>query len=199
MAKNTMKFLGKCALILLSGSLIGTLWLTLAFMVPVNSETAEATYTILEDEGWYPASPILSRSLDTYFHSHLPGVLDNGTDTIMLRTALDTSDGNPLVRAMNMYCTYLHGNYSRYWHGYVAVLRPLLHFFDYSEIRILNCFGQLLLVFALMHLVVRKKGWVWGLLMFTSYFLLMPLAMPLSLQFTWVFYIGAIGCFILLK
>ncbi len=199
MTKKTFRLLGKCTLLLLVGSLIGTLLLTLAFMVPVNQENAAASYQVLNDEGWYPLAPILSQSLDTYFHSHFPGVLDNGTDSIMLYTAMDNSEDNPFIRAMNMYCTYLNLNYSRYWHGYVAILRPLLFFFDFSEIRILNCLGQLLLVIFLVSYVARKKGWVFGLLMFTSYFLLMPIAMPLSLQFTWVFYIAAISCLILLK
>lgn len=199
MMKKICNLFEKCALLLLGGSILGTLLLTLAFLVPVNEENAAASYQILNDEGWYPAAPILTQSLDAYFHSYLPGVLDNGTDSIMLHTAMDTSEGNPLTRAMNMYCTYLHINYSRYWHGYVAILRPLLYFFDFSEIRILNCLGQLLVLMLLTVLIVRKRGWVYGLLMLTSYFLLMPVAMPLSLQFTWVFYIAAVSCLVLLK
>ena len=36
---------------------------------------------------------------------------------------------NPLLRALNM------NGYGRYWHGYDIVLRPLLMFFDYAQIR----------------------------------------------------------------
>lgn len=39
----------------------------------------------------------------------------------------------------------------------------------------------------------------YALLLMTSYLLLMPLALAMSLQFTWVFYIGAGGCLALIK
>lgn len=39
---------------------------------------------------------------------------------------------NPLKEALNA------NGYTRYWHGYQVVLRPLLMFFDYTQIRIFN-------------------------------------------------------------
>ncbi|MDE5891874.1 MAG: hypothetical protein K2H45_03005, partial [Acetatifactor sp.] len=109
------------------GVLLGALLLSMAFCFPVREDYAAASYAVLDKEGWYPAAPIMSRSLDTYFHSLLPGVLDNNTDSIMLYTALDQSEGNVLTRAMNMYNAYMQKNYSYYWHGYVIILRPLLY------------------------------------------------------------------------
>ncbi|MCM1410017.1 MAG: hypothetical protein NC305_05665 [Lachnospiraceae bacterium] len=166
---------------------MGGILLTLAFFIPVNTTNQSVSYNILESEGWYPAIPMVSASYDTYFHSYLPGVLDGGTDSLMLMIALEPRTTNALHAAMNM------GGYDYYWHGYVTLLRPLLFFFDYGEIRVLNSVGQLLLVFCLSLILWRKKGIQYAMLELTSYFLLMAMAMPFSLQYSWVFYI-AMGC-----
>lgn len=194
---------GKCPLalgmlaLLAGGVLLGTLLLSLAFCFPVKEENAAASYEVLNKEGWYPAAPIMSQSMDTYFHSLLPGVLDNNTDSIMLYTALDQSEGNVLARAMNMYNGYMQKNYSYYWHGYVILLRPLLYCMDYSDLRLLNCAVQLLLLVVLAHEVWKRKGMPYALAALSSYVLLMPIAMALSLQFTWVFYVAMGGALLL--
>lgn len=184
-------------LVLAAGALLGALLLTITFFVPVNEDHASATYAVLDKEGWYPAAPIMSQSQETYFTSFLPGVLDNNTDSIMLYTALDQSEGSRLTRAMNMYNAYTRVNYSYYWHGYVILLRPLLYFMDYSDLRLLNGILQLLLLIVLAHQVWKRKGLPYALAALTSYALLMPVAMALSLQFTWVFYIAMGGTLLL--
>lgn len=158
--------------------------LVLAFMIPVNENNKAVSLTIMEEEGWYPAVPIVSKSLDTYFHSYLPGVLDNSTDSIMVGNAVNVPKKNVLRAAMDM------NDYSRYWHGYVSVLRPLLAIFDYWEIRVINALGQFFIEVLLFLLIYQKIGIKYALLELTSYCLLMPLAMPFSLQFSWVFYIA---------
>lgn len=192
--KHILKVLG----LILGGSLAGALLLALVFMMPVNVGNKVETFGLLEEEGWYPATPMHKQAYAEYFHSYLPGVMDNNTDAIMLSTAMDENAGNPLVRAMNMFNDYLGIDYGRYWHGYVSVLRPMLYFFDYAEIRILNGILQILIMFLLMHHVWQKKGMRYALLMLTSYVLLMPLAMAVSLQFSWIFYVGTLACLTLL-
>lgn len=85
---------------------------------------------------------------------------DNITDATMLNIAVYPGEGNVLERAMlaerpvyedcNGVATeelkrYMDGDtgyaiqeYSRYWHGYLVVLKPLLLLFRYEQIRWLN-------------------------------------------------------------
>lgn len=196
--KNTMSFIGKSILFLLAGVSIGTVLLVAAYMLPVNMENRDSSYETLEKEGWYPRATVSSMSLATYFHSLLPDILDGGTDRVMLYTALDDSAGNPLLRAMESYSVY-SGSYTRYWHGYVSVLRPLMLIFDYIEFRIINGLGQLILMLALAFLIGREKGIRYVAMLVTSYVLLMPAALSMSLQFTWVFYISFLGTLVLLR
>jgi len=189
------KVIGNSCGILIVGALLAAILLTLSFMLPVRDIIYIESVTALESEGWYPAIPILSASLDTHFHSYLPGVLDGHTDHIMLDTALNvTGVGNALYRAMDMFSEYLGFGYSYYWHGYVAILRPLMLFFNYEEIRIINGAAQFMMVLAAAFLTYRKKGFLYATILLSSYFLLMPNALSFSLQFSWVFYIGMGGC-----
>lgn len=196
--KNAISYIGKSLLFLLAGVSIGTVLLVAAYMLPVNMENRASSYETLEQEGWYPRATVSSMSLDTYFHSLLPDILDGGTDRVMLYTALDDSTGNPLLRAMESYSVY-SGSYTRYWHGYVSVLRPLMLMFNYIEVRMINGLGQLILMLALAFLIWREKGIRYVAMLVTSYMLLMPTALSMSLQYTWVFYIAFLGTLVLLK
>ena len=193
MLKRTISFMLKCAGLIAVTSILGTLWLTVSFLCPVNEENARKSYDIISEEGAYPdmLSPEAEYDIHENFHSFLPGILDNHTDAIMLYTATRREIGNPLKSAMEMYSDYLGDSYERYWHGYMGILRPLLLLTDYAKIRVLNVIIQLLLVLVFAYRIWRrthKAGYL--LMLFTSYLLLMPPALGKSLQFTWVFYIA---------
>lgn len=169
---------------IVAGVLLGAILITLVYCIPVNQTNAQKSIDSLEGEGWYPSATQLKSSLDTYFHSYLPGVLDGATDGLMLAKATRQIEGNPLWEAMNM------EGYTYYWHGYVVILRVLLLFMDYEQFRFLNCILQLMMMFFVAHFIWEKKGQRYALALLTSYFLMMPMAMFLSLQFSWIFYIA---------
>lgn len=193
-AAGTGIFMGKTIVILLLGSLLGVLLLTLSFLLPGNTVHLQESRALIDGEAWYPAVPQLSAGM--YFESFLPGVLDNSSDYIMLATAMDDSEGNPLVRAMDMYSEY-SGKYSYYWHGYVSILRPLTLLFNYSEIRVINGLLQLFLVAVFFGKIKKQKGLRYGVLFLASYALMMPMALGVALQYSWVFYITIFGCMVL--
>lgn len=171
---------------IVAGVLLGAILITLVYCIPVNQTNAQKSIDSLEGEGWYPSATQLKSSLDTYFHSYLPGVLDGATDGLMLEKATRQIEGNPLWEAMNM------EGYTYYWHGYVVILRVLLLFMDYEQFRFLNCILQLMMMFFVAHFIWEKKGQRYALALLTSYFLMMPMAMFLSLQFSWIFYIAMV-------
>lgn len=192
------KSTGKGIFVLALGIVLGTLLLTLAYMLPVNEENRQISYKMLEEEGWYPRTSVISGGTASYFLSFYPDALDNSSDKIMLSTALDTSEGNPLVRAMKSYSEYV-GSYNYYWHGYVTILRPLFLLLNLSELRILNEACQLLLVVLLALLIGREKGAGHILALLTSYILLSPRTVAMGLQYTWNFYIAWGGTLFLLS
>lgn len=190
--------IAKSILLLAAGVLVGTSLLMLAYMLPVDVRNRNTSYETLNQERWYPRVTVAGYYSEDYFHSWLPDVLDDTTDRIILHTALDDRKGNPLVSAMESYSDYM-GSYPYYWHGYVSVLRPAMLLFDYTELRVVSSIGQTVLLLALAFLIGREKGIRYVAMLLTSYVLLMPAAVSMSLQFTWVFYIALIGTLVLLK
>ncbi len=197
--KNFGTMVRNGCLVLLVGALAGAALLTLAYLLPVRPANRDSTYRILEEEGRYTRAMVSGELYGNHYDSFLlPDGLDNATDSVMLTTALDESNGSPLARAMRAYSATEGEQYTYYWHGYVALLRPLLLLLDYEELRVVNCAVQILLVAVLLSLIVRKQGGRYGLMLLTSYFLLMPVALPLSLQFSWIFYVAYAGTALLL-
>lgn len=109
-------------------------------------------------------------------------VLDNFSDAVILNTiySLDSSKpfissmnanniivpdenmelGNPIVSLRNLLENengYRY-NYSRYWHGYIIYLKPLLVFFNYSVIRIICTSIILILGIIFIYLLYKKIG-----------------------------------------
>lgn len=194
------KNLINCFIVMFIGMAVGTGLLVLAFLIPVNEEQAGKSLDIILEEDSYPAIPVIGDLSGMSSQSFSPGVLDNSTDEIMLFTALDMgrADQGALVRSMNMYNGYMGREYPYYWHGYVAVLRPLLCILSYSDLRFVNGLLQLILIYVLVRKVRQKRGRIYGIMMFTSYVLLMPLALMFSLQYTWVFYIATLAALLLI-
>lgn len=175
------------------GGGIAALALTLVFCIPVKTENVQKSLEILDWEGSRPIANVLSNQGDYQGLGFHPAVLDTVTDADMLRIALaETAD--PLHQAMDM------SDYARYWHGYVLILRPLLYFMDYSDFRIWNCFLQIALVCYIAFLIWKATGMKRYVLAFlTSYALLMPPALFLSLQYSWAFYLSFGGILLVVK
>lgn len=144
--------------------------------------------------------------------------LDNYTDAIMLGNAVFESklsfykaamkaeraiDGEELnQQALQKYLSQGQadrvGSYERYWHGYLVILKPLLLVMSYQGIRWLN--GILFVcVFLLMIRGFLKRGMKKGCIAFLfAVASLFPMAIPYSLQFSSVYYIGMLSCLVVL-
>ncbi len=197
--KEYLKVLLKCIGILAGGIIAGVILLTLAYCVPINYELRQESYDFIKEEGVCPVVPHFVAGCSENFFSRFPGVLDSGTDSVMLYTAGNERTGSPLDAAMRVHNDYMGIDYTYYWHGYVSVLRPFMYFFNYADIRMINTLGQMLLVAFLAISIAQKKGKEYAVMLLTSYALLMPTALGFSLQFTWVFYISMLASLIIVQ
>lgn len=201
-----MKFAGKTFITLLSGIILGSVLLSLVYLLPLGSirESAARSLPTLEEEGIYPQ--ILIPSLNTW--------LDNYTDAVMLDLAsYDGAKG--IVGAMDSQMSYGSGTaadpiealkdsleekvdvprtYERYWHGYLVLLKPLMYSgVDYDGIRAINAFAQavLLLVVCVVFIIKRIAALLPPLLaalLSVEFFIF-----PFSMQFSSMFYIGLLA------
>ena len=89
-------------------------------------------------------------------------------------------------------------NYSRYWHGYTLPLRLLLCVLNLSNIQMLLLFAQLALLMAVALLMARRSLSALIPGFFTAWFLMMPAALGLCLQYAPVSLLTLAACAALL-
>ncbi len=167
----------------------GSILITIANYLPIRQEYQIESLQQLEQEGLFPEVPGLVKT-DGNFHSDHPGALELATDALMVKMALYDGEGAGIHQAFYAYSTQYEAEYSRYWHGYVVLLRPLLYFFTYWDLRIINGIMQSLLVLLVALLIGKRRGIRYALAVFSSYLLLMPMALAYCLQYSWMFYVS---------
>lgn len=187
------KFIGVLIAVILM-CLAGYLLLVLVYCLPTRNMEAhvQKSVHIFMKEGTYPWLTGIKTSQ-----------LDNFTDALMLLTASCPNEGNAWHAAVDTarYCVEkknpveslisIYGesgvetvtqNYRNYWHGYLVFLKPLLMFFDYSEIRYLIMLAQVCLFSLLVAgLAEQRKGLVIPTVF--MWLFMNPIATMCSLQF----------------
>ncbi|MCR5507290.1 MAG: hypothetical protein K6F34_01250 [Lachnospiraceae bacterium] len=208
---KTVRTLLKLLLFLLASAAAGYILLVIVYCIPVSrmKGPGNSVGAIRKDDA------DLSEVITGYPGSRL----DVFTDGAMLNTAIHTNDENVFRRAVACHQYTYKGlspaqafiaffadeepdgevTYVRYWHGFLVVLKPLLIFFSYSDIRMLNVMGQMLLVFITLYGLIRRKLTRYVPAVLMMYFFLTPVIMPLAMQYSTVFYIGfgSLACIIL--
>lgn len=196
------RMLGLCG-ILLAGIAVGFALLTAVFLLPVDAmeEHVLASIPALSGE-WGTGEESYEQVLKGYTSTQL----DNSTDAYMLLSAIHRSDKSAVDQAVNVYTWQdpdSFGQYgtllrygksgsegmqenatARYWLGYLVVLKPLLLFLNYMDIRMLNMIVQLGLVMLLCCLMQKRGLGRYALPFGLSLLCITPGVTWLSLQFS---------------
>lgn len=145
--------------------------------------------------------------------------LDNFTDSIILRNALFRNSDSVISSAMlnprPQYDTreqidslkaavrgqigYKVINYPQYWHGYLIFLKPLLAVIPLSYFMLLNYSFQFIGMAYLLLLVFERMGKGYAVSLFWAYFLLNPVTVATSLQFSTMLNLTIVLSIFLLK
>ncbi len=193
----------KSVLIFLVSAILAVFFMFLSYLLPTNKmmDNAKISSEILSAEGDYKY----------LFNGDASSRLDNFTDSIMISEAVFESDESFIYRSIKNYHngfgvdglkSQVNGekiinNYSRYWNGYLIFLKPLLLVFSIKGIRILNTILQIVLIIGLCAIMLKKAK-----LMLVPYllsiFMINPVTITQSLQFSSVFYIFNIAMLIVL-
>lgn len=89
-------------------------------------------------------------------------------------------------------------HYARYWHGYIVVLRPLLYFFSYEKIRLINFIILNLLALTSVYLLAKKINIVTACCFLSTLLIVKAPILPISLQYIDTFAISIIAVIIIL-
>ena len=205
------EFVNRCIkyiVILIASSIIGIMLLVLAYLLPV-SRMRENVSDMKEIE-WEAGEYLLENVAGSY--------LNNYTDAFMLNTAICEGKGSVLEKSnaaysyeykdngVDSFLRYLNEEegyklapYARYWNGYLVILKPLLLFFSYYDIRTLNLILQsVLYVWCIIEIIrAGKKGF---LIPFMGATLMMfPPVIAKSMHFSVVYYILLISMIIAVR
>lgn len=169
--KRELIFLWKTAIVLISGWILGTLLLTLAFCLPIDrmysGYQSVGLPSLERRDGWH-----------RYLIDYESSTLDNNTECLMMKvsaTPLPETGENILQKALRCYTLnneWNHGltfqqyewnghtlscdSYERYWHGYAVLLKPLMLLLSYTDIVFLNIVLQLSLIVLILYLFDKR-------------------------------------------
>lgn len=194
MIKQIKIWINMC-IILICGGILGTLLLGLVYCIPTDKAFTRYRFNgskmIESREGWH-----------RYLIDYDASILDNVTESEMLRIASTPppkhTGENLFQYAMRGYrisdfdvdeTDFVYNGYERYWHGYLVILKPLLHYFSYTDIIFINMAIQAMLMFGLVQILMNKK--LHGLQMIFIFFwiLTMQVIIMFSMDFSVCFYI----------
>ena len=187
--------------VLLAAIAAGTVLMIGAYILPTGrmlTNVAESIETLDTEGGSFTWAP------------GYPGSrLDGFTDNIMMQTAVLVGSGDPVRDAMlngrmefpkaelspgEALINYVYGarngeitTYGRYWHGYLLFLKPLLLFFNLSDIRMMLMVIQFSLAAALLCLAYKKHGARLAIPLGLALVCLNPVSTAMSMQYTSIY------------
>lgn len=210
--KNVIRRVLKALAALLISILAGVIMMIAAYCCPISmiqKHTGESIDILKNEYEHYGYAPRISTSYPDHF-----------TDALMLCEAASPRTGSALFDAMNngpmVLPSYSFGeslihifeegllddvvitSYSRYWHGYLIWLKPMLTVMTYSDIRVLAmCFQLALLLWAVYELQKKDMRLVPGF--FFAFLFLNPITTAMSIQYASVYCVTLIMTAVMLK
>lgn len=195
-----LKEIVKIICVLAGAVFLGTALLIFVYALPTGRIKANVAKSsnIFDVEGTYPAL--------------IPGFqfaqLDNFTDSIMLGIAMYNGEESVSEKAMSNYrmrsdelgivkstthyandveADYYRKGYQRYWHGYLIFLKPLLAFFTYGEIRLLNGMFQIAMSALAIKMMLKSRLKIYLPAYIAAFLFLNPATVSLSLQYSAIY------------
>ena len=160
--------LTRVAAMMIIGCVIGFALLAAVYCLPLDTlRDAEGTAAIFREEGNRPAAiPGYPGSTgdgytdalmitEALFHDPAVGPLEQAV--YVNRRAHSDSASADLVRLIEGGEMQWTIQYTRYWHGFLVFLRPLLMIFSYADLRMLMCAAQVTMIVAVALSLERKK------------------------------------------
>ncbi len=208
MKKTWELFLREAVIVVLS-AITGVAVLAMTYLIPQDDmwDNVYESSVILHNEGL--GAHIWQNIEETMLDVFTDGLVINvsytetkdGVRDILLDTYVEVDGKNPMESFYEVTALadadYTVENYGRYWHGYQIILRPLLCIFTYSDIRQINMFLQLMLVFLLICILTGSKDRIFIIPFWGMYLFLCPISLFSSLQFSPCFYIMMLALIVL--
>lgn len=199
--------------IIIIGVLVGFVLLLLAYEIPTNMMEKRVSNSSEMLRREFENDVVLDRFDGTYIGTF--------TDCLMLQNAIyDTTEHSVFDSAIHIYRrdvsqeTWEPGNslikyltehtgeevsYTRYWHGYLTILKPALLFFDFAELRLINIMFLAILSLGVIYLLYKNDKYIYSIPFCISAFSMYPTGVYMSLSQSVCVYIMLISMIVYLK
>ncbi len=192
--------IGSVLVILLSAVVLGIILLTLILALPVDTARENV------EQSLYNMIEVVEDENGSAWRKKIIGAKDNFTDCLMVQNALEKIEGqSPLAHAIYVYHYDLANEqtwlteeslpamlrngyegmylreYSRYWHGYLIWLKPLLMCMSWSSAETFLIIFQIALLLSVVILSFRQKQGLTGLGILVAFMFMKPLQVWASL------------------
>lgn len=196
------KKIANYVIIILSIILIGFILLLAVNLIPtdkLNDNVRDEVSNMYSNEGiiYYPSKHKEGGRVDNFSDSIILFLCVKDRTTTLVTHCVEASvvKEAPLTE---LYDYLKDGNadadeYSRYWHGYQVILKPLLSVISYGNVRLLNFIIQILLVAVISILAIKKGLWVYALAYIITYLNMAPKTMGLCMHFSPMYYVSSIS------
>ena len=200
--KEMIKKIPKFAITYIVLTVIFLLGIVLSYLLPNNSirEHVKESLITFQSEGMGTYYGTAASTLDPYTDALMLNIAMNKGENGDIQNAVENSyykdeqeGGTSSLIAATEESTVNNSEYSRYWHGIQVVLRPLLMFFNYTEIRYI----LMLVIFVLLGIAFAMIGKQLGIkiaIAFAITITFMYVALiPASLQYSSIFIVTLIS------
>lgn len=186
-------------IILVGSAIIGILLLLVVFLLPVNSAREHVKESI------YPMIDVKDDDMPDPKRMQVREWKENFTDSLMVQNALERVEGKSVIEhAMYIYhydlgddTTWMTEDslsrfvkqgtdglylreYSKYWHGYLVWLKPLLMCMSWETLEVFWAIVQILFLIFVVVLSFRKKQGIMGIGILCALFFMKPVRIWIS-------------------
>lgn len=194
----------------MAGFLFLMLLLVMSALIPrnkiQNNLEKSAEYLCADEVFTYRIEGVKASEIDRYADSILLNIAywydaDEPLESVMLSSYYFTAyqnENDNLADALNGE-TQANKQYMRYWHGSIAIVRPLLLLLDIQHIYILNGAVLILLAAALLYILIKNRLYVPAVAFFAGAAAVSVWYVPYSLEYTWMFLVMLVVSLIAVK
>ncbi len=216
MKKAVIKLIFKMVLILILSTVVGAFFLSIVYLLPTDriQENVHASVEQLVKEGDHFTifSDLQYTDFDNYSDAnYLNGALvDNAAEGVFsclygyeyVNANAQIAEDKPVAVLASVFQEDKKLQYKeygrRFWNGYEVVLKPMLFFLNYGQIRKINLYLGFVLLLVLVLLLHKYDLSKYSVALVISYLLLNPVTMAASMAFSGFLFCTYIPCILML-
>lgn len=155
--------------------IVGELLMLVVFRFPLNHEHVDSAQPILDEQNTSADYPLI-HAWEQFYMTYRPGIFDGNSTKIIIENCFKDIQSDYVRES-------LIPEYSRYWHGYVVLWRPLLYFIEYKDLEIAVTFLLFFLAMIIATEIRKRKSMIYVCYFWAYFCMTMPMIVGMCFQY----------------